>query len=51
MREGGLRVSLVRRSDETCCGSETSGRVDFDRRLIVIWEGKGNKDRITMLPR
>jgi len=24
--------------------------VDFDRRLIVIREGKGNKDRITMLP-
>jgi integrase len=24
--------------------------LDFDRRLIVIREGKGNKDRITMLP-
>jgi integron integrase len=24
--------------------------VDFDRRLIVVREGKGNKDRITMLP-
>ena len=24
--------------------------VDFERRLIVIREGKGNKDRITMLP-
>jgi integron integrase len=24
--------------------------VEFDRRLIVIREGKGNKDRITMLP-
>jgi integrase len=24
--------------------------VDFDRSLIVVREGKGNKDRITMLP-
>jgi integrase len=24
--------------------------VDFDRQLIVVREGKGNKDRITMLP-
>jgi len=25
--------------------------VDFDRGLVVVREGKGNKDRITMLPR
>ena len=24
--------------------------VDFDRHLIIVRQGKGNKDRITMLP-
>jgi integrase len=24
--------------------------VDFQRREIMIWEGKGGKDRVTMLP-
>lgn len=38
----GLRVSEVR--------DLRVGSIDFDRRVVVVYQGKGKKDRVTVLP-